>query len=234
MCAESITEEICLAGKEDVDIKEFSNKSYQTKKKIINNAVDDFVKTDVRNIINENTDMRTTYAPAFSSSTSSSKVCSLYNAQGQGAYGLCWAAAVATICNYLNGTNITAKNVADEMNVGYDDGALPEMAQEALSRYMVRYNNINLYASEVMTWESYKINVNNKYPIYVRALASGGDHAVVAYGYMIAAGVRYITIWNSGVNGGTGSSTTLMFRDYGTTFTYNNKTYTWAHSVSKY
>lgn len=229
LCAESITEEICLAGEKDAEIKEFSDQSYKTKKKIINEAIDEFEKTDVHNNTN-NILLKDMYTPSFSSSTTSSKICALYNAQGQGSYGICWAASVATICNYLTGNNITAIEVADEMNIDYEEGAVPYFAQEAMSRYGVRYQNLNEYSTERMSWESLKININYKYPVYVSAKAGKSGHAVVAYGYMIAAGVKYVAIWNPGI----ATSITAAFKESGTTFTYNNKTFTWTYSISRY
>lgn len=55
----------------------------------------------------------------------------LQNSKGQGNYGLCWAAAVATITNYMQDKNISAKNVADKMKIGYNTGATLSEAQDA-------------------------------------------------------------------------------------------------------
>lgn len=45
--AENKEEGYCVAGKTDVKIKAFRHKSYKTKKDTIDDAIDDFVKTDV-------------------------------------------------------------------------------------------------------------------------------------------------------------------------------------------
>ena len=154
----------------------------------------------------------------------------------QGPYGLCWAASVATICNYLNGTNVTAKNVADKMGIGYNTGGGLYEAQVALSKYGVTYNNYNdsLNAQNRMSWSELKTNINNKYPVYVESHVNGNisddGHAVTAYGYSVAAGSNYVIMWNSGSE----TSVTAEFKESGTTFAYNNKRYTWTYTLSKY
>ena len=173
--------------------------------------------------------MNSKYTPSFSTSTTSSKTCSLYNKKGQGNYALCWAATVATICNYRNGTNITAKNVADKMAKGYNEGAVAEVGQLALQAYGVPYKVLRT-GSNLMSWNTLKTNINNKYPVYADAKAGLGGHVVTAYGYSTTAGTNYVIFWNSGTN----SSMTITFKSSGTTFTYGNTTYTWMYSVSYY
>lgn len=57
---------------------------------------------------------------------------------------------------------------------------------------------------------------------------------MTVYGYMIAAGNKYITIWNSGLNNGKGGAMTVGFKDKGTTFSYASEIYTWRGSISEY
>lgn len=193
-----------------------------------------FKKTDISKITITSKNRKDTYTPAFSSSTTSSKICSLYNSKGQGNYGLCWAATVATICNYRKGTNLSASTIADGMNIGYDDGANIYEAQQALKNHGVQYNSVYGNSNTKMPWSVLKANIDNKYPIYVSAKATNSGHAVTAYGYTIAAGMKYIVLWNSGINGGKGSPITVSFYEDGTSFSYNNTTYTWTYSVSQY
>lgn len=193
-----------------------------------------FKKTDINKITITSKNRKDTYTPAFSSSTTSSKICSLYNSKGQGNYGLCWAATVATICNYRKGTNLSASTIADGMNIGYDDGANIYEAQQALKNNGVQYNSVYGNSNTKMPWSVLKANIDNKYPIYVSAKATNSGHAVTAYGYTIAAGMKYIVLWNSGINGGKGSPITVSFYEDGTSFSYNNTTYTWTYSVSQY
>lgn len=193
-----------------------------------------FKKTDINKITITSKNRKDTYTPAFSSSTTSSKICSLYNSKGQGNYGLCWAATVATICNYRKGTNLSASTIADGMNIGYGDGANIYEAQQALKNNGVQYNSVYGNSNTKMPWSVLKANIDNKYPIYVSAKATNSGHAVTAYGYTIAAGMKYIVLWNSGINGGKGSPITVSFYEDGTSFSYNNTTYTWTYSVSQY
>lgn len=59
-------------------------------------------------------------------------------------------------CNYLNGSNITAKNVADKMNIGYNEGAGLYDAQLAMNAYGVIYNNFNYNTAYRMSWSALK------------------------------------------------------------------------------
>lgn len=233
LCAEDRNRIYMIEGEVDSNIGAFQYESYQRKKQDISDINTRFVKVDTNNVKITEADQYAMYTPGFSTSTSSSKICSLNNPQGQGNYGLCWAATVATICNYLNDTNITAKNVADTMGVSYEGGVRPHVAQQALRTYGISYNNL-LGAVERMSWSNLQANINNKYPVYVDAQSSDSGHAVTAYGYSVAAGTNYVVLWNSGLNGGVGASATVTFKSSGTTFTYNNSTYTWTYSISKY
>lgn len=227
--AENEQRSYIIAGGVDSGTSSFQRESYESKKQDISGINTRFVKVNTENIEITEDNQYDTYTPGFSTSTSSQKICSLYNKQGQGSYGLCWAASVATICNYLNGTNVTAKNVADKMGIGYNEGGGLYDAQLALSKYGVQYNNV-LDAQNRMSWSNLKTNIDNKYPVYVSAKTSESGHAVTAYGYLVAAGTNYVVLWNSG----TQKSITATFKSSGTTFTYNNDTYTWKYSISKY
>lgn len=230
MCAEDRNRIYMIEGEVDSNIGAFQYESYQRKRQDISDINARFVKVDTNNVAITEADQYAMYTPGFSTSTSSSKICSLNNPQGQGNYGLCWAATVATICNYLNDTNITAKNVADTMGVSYEGGVRPHVAQQALRTYGISYNNL-LGAVERMSWSNLQANINNKYPVYVDAQSSDSGHAVTAYGYSVAAGTNYVVLWNPG---GNGALATVTFKSSGTTFTYNNSTYTWTYSISKY
>lgn len=231
--AENQYEKYCIAGESISGKRGFINKSYQLKKEKIMNIENHFVKTDVKNIKITHENINAMYKPSFSSSTSSSTVCSLYHKKGQGNYALCWAACVATIRNYRKGTNSTAKEVADAVDVAYDEGAPLGIAHLALNNLGVAYNKYNHDVNNRMSWSSLKSNINGKFPVYVDAKAPVGGHAVVAYGYTVAAGTTFVILWNPGGNNGTGNVTSAEFSESGTTFTYNNKTWTWTYSISK-
>lgn len=193
-----------------------------------------FVKVDTEHISISDENIKDKYTPSINAVSNDSKQCVLYNKKGQGNYGLCWAASVATICNYLNGSNKTAKNVADKMHIGYNEGAGLYIAQQAMMAYGVIYNKFNNNAAYRMSWSELKTNINGKYPVYVSAKSSKDGHAVVAYGFTVAAGTPYVALWNPGVNGGKGDSISAAFSESRTAFAYANKTYVWKYSVSKY
>ena len=100
-------------------------------------------KTDIEAIVNrDDIESRDGYTRGYSQNTSKIKLCTLYNYKGQGNYGMCWAASVASIVNYIKGSNISAATVCKKMNIGYNDGATPGQAQLALMKYGVDYNLI--------------------------------------------------------------------------------------------
>lgn len=157
----------------------------------------------------------------------------LYNAKGQGNYGMCWAASVATIVNYLKGNNITAKQVCNKMGIGYNEGGTINDKQKALKKYSINYNHIN---QSTISWSKVKSNVNNKKPIAISASANSGKnwHAVTIIGYQNYKVNDYIVIWNSGLNGGNGGSQVIYYYNKYTTFQYGGSSYTWVKTLSYY
>lgn len=231
--AENKGNKIVLESSGECDNNSFDKYSYDLKKQIIVDSVDYFVKADINMVFNNNVE-KAGYTPSFSMNSSESKQCKLFNEKGQGNYGLCWAATVATISNYRSGTNVTAKNVADQMGIGYNDGGTIAQAQQALKKQGLIYSNKNGDANNIMSWNGVKTNVSNKYPIYVHGKGTSSAHAVTVYGYTVAAGKCYVLLWNSALNGGSGGSQSTEFNVNGTVFSSSSKTYKWAYSVSKY
>ncbi len=225
-----------VQGSDDVHIKFYSLKDYSEKKEDVYKTVDNFKEVDYYDCTNSFYNVKAGYTPSFSSSTGSSKICALYNKKNQGNVALCWAASVATICNYRNGTNITPIQIANAMGVGINDGASTLTSQKALKNNGVTYNVLNANSSDLMSWSVLKSNINSKYPVYVVADAANSKmaHAVTVYGYTVAAGVNYIILWNSGDNNGSGGVITAAFKSSGTAFGYDGKTYIWKKSLSKY
>ncbi len=163
------------------------------------------------------------YAPSFGTSTSTAKVMALHNPQGQGQLELCWAASVSTIVNYVYGTNYSATDVADDQEVAYK-GQDIYTKQKALDYYGVNYDYIT---NSQLSYNIIKKNVNNQRPVAVTAKSGKWMHAVTLYGY----GSNYIYLWNSGLDGGNGSSQLIKYNSTGTTFPYNNMTYAWTASL---
>lgn len=166
------------------------------------------------------------YTPSFSTSTSTSKVCSLYNKQLQLGYPICWAATTATLVNYRNGTSYSALDICDNLGVSYVSATIDETLN-AINSYNLAYS----ISDNQLSWSKVKTNINNKYPIVVSAEHMMIDlHAVLVYGYRTINTSDYIILWNPG----TGSTQTVYYSPNGSTFTYKNMTWTWTSSIAKY
>lgn len=218
----------------------FSPLCYIDKYKIIvkslNHTEQANIDIEIQNSIRQDV-IAESYIPKFSTNTSNSFSCfktmKLYNAKGQGNYGMCWAASVATIVNYLKGSNITAKQVCNKMGIGYNEGGTINDKQKALKKYSINYNHIN---QSTISWSKVKSNVNNKKPIAISASANSGKnwHAVTIIGYQNYKVNDYIVIWNSGLNGGNGGSQVIYYYNKYTTFQYGGSLYTWVKTLSYY
>lgn len=192
-----------------------------------------FKKVDVEKIRAEMYNINDDYSPKFSVDNNSAKKCKLYNSKGQGEHGMCWAASVATICNYIKGTNHSALNVANKMRVGADEGANPSVAQKALKEYGVSYTHILYGKNNLMKWDRVKKNISNKNPIYISTKSETEGHAMTVFGCAYPAGEQYIDVWNSNANNGKGGTITVQFKTNGTVFRIGTHAFTWTNSVSK-
>ena len=111
----------------------------------------------------------------------------LYNPQYQYGYGMCWACAVATTCNYINSTSITGFSVCNAMGIGYNSGGTILDEKDALSYYGVvyncmRYTNTSGGLSPI-TYSCIKNNIDNYCPVILNGSSSGSNHAVTLRGY---------------------------------------------------
>lgn len=119
---------------------EFYSLSYEEKKMAICEAFEE-AEAIIR-VHNQQQTFNEGYTRAFGYYDSIEKRLALYNAQGQGQESLCWAASCATIINYINGTKITAKDVADKIGISYSAGATVEKKQSALGKYGIYYSKL--------------------------------------------------------------------------------------------
>ncbi|WPC42690.1 papain-like cysteine protease family protein [Clostridium sp. JS66] len=95
-------------------------------------------------------------------------------------HGMCWAASVSCIVNYKLNKNITAANVCDLMNVGYDDGANGIVARNALGIY-----GISAFAVDnPLSFDQVVNYINNNKPVYMRSTSNIGNHATVINGWI--------------------------------------------------
>lgn len=188
-------------------------------------------KIDIKRIQALRIDSPAKYSPGFKHNSERSKQLKLYNEKGQGREGLCWAASTATIINYLNGTNIHPRTIADVEGIPYDNGGYIEDAVDAMSKYRVVYKAHGGPSSI----EIVKFNIKNKRPLFVYSTSGiHSGHAVTCYGYDHPNGQPYVYLWNPGENSGSGDCIKVKFLTTGTTFPYNNKVFAWKKYASQY
>lgn len=159
--------------------------------------------------------------------------CKLYNAQGQGYYGLCWAACVATVVNYIQGKNLSAKQIADLMGINYNDGGNIYDDEKALHHYNIDYSAID----ERLSFDTIRRNIADKKPIIMSCKTEDlmDGHAVTIVGYRSRLNKdNFLTIWNSALNSGQGGSTVIKYSDNVVTISSSGKTFYWLYSVSYY
>ena len=214
---------LILNDDEKLRVNRIESEPYSLQEENISKQIKRLRKIEFReNISNDNICYRA-YSPKFSTDTSIAKVMLLHNKQAQGDYGLCWAATVATIVNYVYGKSYTATDVADLMEIDYDAGGTLYDVYNALWEYYLAYNN--LIAGQI-SFETIKENVDDKYPIAVGAQAGNSNHMVTLYGY----GGDFVYLWNSGNE----KSQLVEYSAKGTVFPYNNKSFVWKRSASFY
>ncbi|SEG19401.1 hypothetical protein SAMN04487934_11018 [Eubacterium ruminantium] len=123
-------------------------------------------------------------------------VLTLYHPQYQYGYGMCWACAVATTCNYINSTTITGFNVCDAMNIGYNAGGSIINEKDALNYYGISYNCMRYaYTSggslSPISYSCITNNIDSYYPVILNGSSNSGNHAVTIRGYNGSGGASY-------------------------------------------
>jgi len=99
----------------------------------------------------------------------------------QGNNGLCWAASVASVGKYKTNISKTAKEVADQMGVGYNEGANIYLASEALSNvFGIRSTAVSGYFRNISDIADVLLTGN---PIIAGFSNSSSGHMVVISGY---------------------------------------------------
>ena len=104
------------------------------------------------------------------------------------------------------------------------DGTL-ENASLALNLYGVMYKAIY----NQISWTLVKKNIDQKRHIYVAATSSGNGHAVACFGYKVNNQKKYVYFWNPG----TQSTSIVLYKTAGTTFSYNNSVWTWKYTAAR-
>lgn len=156
----------------------------------------------------------------------------LVKPQGQYAYGMCWAAAVATVHNYFEYSVITGFEVCTRMGIGYDTGGTIYDMQDALALYNITYNKVR---KRILTWDELTNNIDKGYPIIIGGYSSVNvGHAVTIYGYSgSASSTSNILIWNSYLKSGKGGEAKFT-KNKGYFTNGDGVAYQWEESLSYY
>jgi len=215
-----------FAGNDNkTEIKEFESYEFRDKVESISERVDSLQKTDTDIPVEKG--IKATYTPqVVDVEIGIGKKCALYNRQTQGKLGLCWAASIATIANYLNGTNYTPIQIADTEGIDYDAGADNTKAIKAMHDFGVPYSTIGT----TLGWGDIVSKISLKTPVYMVSRTVGRAHATVLYGYKYKNGTQYLAMWNPGT-AQVGATEVIVFNSNSTTFSYGNYTYTWCESI---
>jgi len=197
------------------------NRSFEEKKEIINKETKCL---DEINVDSNDNNILDDYSRKYAINTADHVRLSLYNKRGQGNLPICWAASVATMANYINGTKITAGDVCMALKHDYD-GASPAYVNSRLSSFGIDYRS---FIKESASWTTIKKNINGKWPLYMSSKnSSGNGHATVLYGYQIISGKKYVVIWNPGNE----KTYVSAYAKQKTSFYYSNSTFVWCKAT---
>lgn len=157
----------------------------------------------------------------------------LYNQQWQVMNGLCWAASVATIVNYMQGTNVTAMQVSDKMGIPYKNGTNIDGEQKALALYGINFSN---KSNNTLKYNRIFTNIVNKKPLIMSCSTADNQygHAVTLVGCRNYKSNEYITLWDPALNNQKGGSKIIRFYEDNVTFNSGSTTFIWQRTVSYY
>lgn len=222
------TQKQFLGNSSTMKMEDFRYSEFDEKVDAISSRMDELQKANLNIPAKQN--LKAKYTPqVIDVEVGTGKKCKLYNKQAQGNYGLCWAASIATIANYLNGTNYTAKQIADREGICYNEGADNTQALKAMADFGVPYDKVG----GTLPWSEIKSKTVSKTPIYMVAESKEDAHATVLYGYKNKNGTQYIVMWNpfSVWWENEGETVVVEYADQFTTYSYGDDTYKWSSSI---
>lgn len=196
------------------DLQIFYDFDFETKQTLIKNAI----------IRRFNTNIESS-SKLFSQQKT---IIKLNKPQGQHHYGMCWAATAGTIINYENGSSISAFDICNKMGKTYSEGGNLYDVRSALRKYGVYYNHI---VAKKLSWSTVKDIIASKSLIGIGGSAyNGNGHIVTLNGYKVENGRKYIYVWDSEANEGSGG---YRWREYADgIFSYiENTAYYWERSL---
>lgn len=150
-------------------------------------------------------------------------------------YGMCWAATVASIVRFeepaLYG-NLTAKDVADYMGIGYDEGGTNAESKRALAHYLDS-PYVPTLKNDVLTQAQIKTAIDNIDPAYMQCRRPDGllkykYHAVALMGYDFTSNCTRIEIMDPAYEC---FKYCTMGSNGNWTFAFGSYTYTWIKTI---
>lgn len=149
-------------------------------------------------------------------------------------YSMCWAAVVASMVRYEKPTiygSLTAKNVCDYMNIGYNDGGLLIDVKNALSHYLGGNYVPTIYQS-VLSQSQIQTVIDNNDPAYMETKKiyeiTLQRHGVALISYNFTGSNTYVGIMDPAYE--TYSLSTYN-QGNGWTFPFGNDVYKWTRTV---
>lgn len=154
---------------------------------------------------------------------------------GDTQYGLCWAATVASIVRFEKPSTygtLTAQNVADYMEIGYDDGGTNSESKEALAHYLGSSYSPTVKSS-VLTQSAIKTLIDGTDPAYMQCKRPNGIlsykyHAVALIGYNFTSSSTQIEIMDPAYE----CYKDCTYSDGDWTFAFGSYTYTWIKTIT--
>lgn len=156
----------------------------------------------------------------------------LHKPMGQYGYGMCWAAAVATVVNYRNDSSVTPFDICNRLSIPYNRGGTIDDIHNGLDLYGVKYNK---KLSMIDEWNIIKKNIDNKYPIVAFLTCNDNilvPHTVTVYGYTAS---KDLTYWDSLLDDEKGGTKAVSYNKVGSKFlAISGHSFSWATTVAKY
>lgn len=225
LMAESEENKVAIQGQ--IIEQDFEKKSYNEKEQFMKKKMKKLEKLNVEKNKKRNENMKYGYSPSIRTESGGYYYCKLYNAKGQGAKPLCWAAAVATTVNYRKGKNYTAEDVANKIGVKQREQDMI-VTNRALTAYELNYK----YAYIVPPYSLVRKSIQKKRPVIISGRNMKRGHAVTVYGYREIGDDSYVMLWDSALNNGKGGlsivsyfESDLMFSSEGISYVTNSCCY---------
>lgn len=146
---------------------------------------------------------------------------------GNTSYGMCWAATVASMVRFEGkSSSLTAQQVCNKMDIGYNDGGTLNDAKSALETYLGSPYLPTIVQDTLSTSEIETV-INNVDPAYMSCKNGSSGHAVALVGYNFSGTSKSVRIMDPAYE--CFKTCTRSFLKW--TFPFGNTSYTWKYTV---